>query len=279
MSAAMIKTPASPLAPTGVEVRSVSQARVIRSEWMKLRSLRSTIWSLLAAFVMVVALGILISIARASHIERESLVDRLTFDATATSLSGVFLAQLAVGVLGVLIMTGEYSSGMVRATFGAVPRRLPVLWAKAVVYAGVAFLLMLVAVFIAFFGGQAAFKGKHLNVSISDPGVLRAVIGAALYLTVVGLFGLALGSLVRSTAGGIATLFGLLLVIPIVTLFLPENWRNDIDKYLPSQAGQSVLSVVQDHNSLSPWAGFGVFCAYVAVAMAGAAILLVRRDA
>lgn len=278
MSAPTLHTATSPLAPSGVDVSPVSQVRVIRSEWMKVRSLRSTIWSLLAAFLMVAGLGILISIARASHIDHESLTDRLTFDATATSLSGVFLAQLAVGVLGVLIMTGEYSTGMVRATFGAVPRRLPVLWAKAVVYAAVAFVLMVIAAFIAFFGGQAAFSSKHLDVSISDPGVLRAVIGAALYLTVVGLFGLALGSLIRSTAGGIATLFGLLLVLPIITLFLPENWRNDINKYLPGQAGQAVLSVVQDHNSLSPWSGFGVFCAYVAVAMAGAAVLLVRRD-
>ena len=136
----------SPIARGGVVVHPVSQVRVIRSEWTKLRSLRSTVYSLLAAFVIVVALGILISAARAGHLDSESLSDRLSFDATATSLSGVFLAQLAIGVLGVLLMTGEYATGMNRATFAAVPRRLPVLWAKAIVFAVVAFVLMLIAI-------------------------------------------------------------------------------------------------------------------------------------
>jgi ABC-2 type transport system permease protein len=287
MSTATLHTPASPLAPTGVDVKTVSQARVIRSEWVKLHSLRSTMWSLLAAFLMVVALGILISAARAGHIQDESTHDQLTFDATGTSLAGTFLAQLAIGVLGVLLITGEYSTGMVRATFGAVPHRLPVLWAKAIVFAVVAFLLMLIAAFIAFFGGQAMFSGKHLDpsistkaldVSISDPGVLRAVIGAALYLMLVGVFGLALGALIRSTAGGIATLFGLLLVLPIIVNFLPGDWNTNVNKYLPGSAGQSIMNVVPNSDSLSPWVGFAVFCAYVAVAGAGAGFLLLRRD-
>jgi ABC-2 type transport system permease protein len=287
MSTTMLKTEPSPLAPSGVEVYPVSQARVIKSEWVKLRSVRSTIWSLLAAFLIVVALGILISLARASHLHNESRHDQVTFDATGTSLAGTFLAQLAIGVLGVLLITGEYSTGMVRATFGAVPHRLPVLWAKAIVFAVVAFVLMLIAAFIAFFGGQAAFSGKHLdpsittkaiNTSISDPGVLRAVIGAGLYLMLVGVFGLALGALIRSTAGGIATLFGLLLVLPIIVNFLPGNWSTDIQKYLPGSAGQSIMNVVHDNDSLSPWVGFAVFCAYVAVALAAAGFSLVRRD-
>ncbi len=278
-TASSLTTRPSPLAPTGVTVKAVSQARVITSEWTKLRSLRSTMWSLLAAFLIVVGLGILISAARAGHIQDESLHDRLTFDATGTSLAGSFLAQLAIGTLGVLLMTGEYSTGMVRATFGAVPRRLPVLWAKAIVFAAVAFVLMTIAAFIAFFGGQAAFSGKHLDASISDPGVLRAVIGAGLYMTLVGIFGLALGALIRSTAGGVATLFGLLLVLPIIVNFLPGDWSTNINKYLPGSAGQSIMNVVHDSDSLSPWAGFAVFCAYVAVALAAAAILLVRRDA
>jgi ABC-2 type transport system permease protein len=278
MSASLTTQP-SPLAPTGVTIYPVSQTRVIKSEWTKLRSLRSTLWSLLAAFLIVVGLGILICAARASHIEDESLRDRLTFDATGTSLAGSFLAQLAIGTLGVLLMSGEYSTGMVRATFGAVPRRLPVLWAKALVFAAVAFVTMLIAAFIAFFGGQAAFSSKHLDASISDPGVLRAVIGAGLYLMLVGSFGLALGALIRSTAGGIATLFGLLLVLPIIVNFLPSDWSDNIQKYLPGGAGQAIMSVVQDNSTLSPWVGFAVFCGYVAVALAAAGFLLVRRDA
>jgi ABC-2 type transport system permease protein len=278
-TATSLTTKPSPLAPKGVEVKAVSQARVIKSEWTKLRSLRSTRWSLLAAFLIVVGLGILICIARANHIESESRHDQLTFDPTGTSLVGSFLAQLAIGTLGVLLMTGEYSTGMVRATFGAVPRRLPVLWAKAIVYAVVSFVVMLVAAFLAFFGGQAAFSSKHLDASISDPGVLRAVVGAALYLMLVGTFGLAIGALIRSTAGGIATLFGILLVLVIIVQFLPGDWSTNVNKYLPGTAGQAIMAVVPDSDSLAPWTGFGVFCGYVAVTLVVAAVLLKRRDA
>ncbi len=277
-------TPRSPISRGGVVVHNVNQMRVIRSEWTKLRSLRSTVYSLLAAFVIVVGLGILISAARAGHLDRESLSDRLTFDATATSLSGVFLAQLAIGVLGVMLITGEYATGMNRATFAAVPRRLPVLWAKAIVFAVVSVVLMLVACFAAFLGGQATFKNKRIDgrlieAHLSQPGVTRAVIGAALYLTVVGLLGLALGALLRNTAGAIATLFGLLLILPLIVHFLPSSWSDKIDKYLPGSAGQAVLNVVPDHTSLSPWAGFAVFCGYTVIALIAAAILLRRRDA
>lgn len=280
----LTSNPKSPISRGGVVVHHVSQVRVIRSEWTKLRSLRSTVYSLLAAFVIVVALGILISAARAGHLDNESLSDRLSFDATATSLSGVFLAQLAIGVLGVLLITGEYATGMNRATFAAVPRRLPVLWAKAIVFAVVAFVLMLVASFVAFLGGQAAFKnktidGRLIQAHLSQPGVTRAVIGAALYLTVVGLLGLALGALLRNTAGAIATLFGLLLILPLIVHFLPSSWSDKIDKYLPGSAGQAVVNVVRDHSSLSPWAGFAVFCGYTVIAMIAAAVLLRRRDA
>jgi ABC-2 type transport system permease protein len=274
----------SPIAKGHVDVHPVSQIRVIRSEWTKLRSIRSTVWSLLAAFVIVVAIGILVSVARAGHLDRESRGDLLSFDATSTSLVGVFLAQLAIGVLGVLLMTSEYATGMIRVTFAAVPRRLPVLWAKSVVFAITAFVIMLVAAFIAFLGGQAAFKGKTINghgiqASLSQPGVLRAVIGAALYLTVVGLLGIALGSLIRNTAGAIATLFGVLLILPIIVNFLPSNWNDAVSKYLPGNAGQAITNVVRDHNSLSPWAGFAVFCGYTIIFMIAAAVMLKRRDA
>ncbi len=253
----------------------------MRSEWTKLRSLRSTVFSLLAAVLIVIALGILISTARSSHFDHRSLQDRLTFDPTRTSLSGTYLAQLAIGVLGVLIMTGEYASGMNRATFAAVPRRLPVLWAKGAVYAVVALVLMIIAEFVAFLGGQAALSSHQLNTTLSAPGVLRAVIGAALYLTVVGLLGLALGTLLRNTAGAIATLFGILLVLPLLVHFLPSSWANSIDPYLPSGAGQAIFQVVSDptEHSLAPWTGFGIFCAYAAAAMIAAAVMLRRRDA
>ncbi|EIV92410.1 ABC transporter permease [Frankia sp. QA3] len=257
----------------------VTQRRVLLSEWTKLRSLRSTLFSLLAAIVFVVALGILISWAQASHWDQASQIDRLTFDPTNTSLSGVFLAQLAIGVLGVLMFSGEYGTGMIRATITAVPHRLPVLWAKSIVFAVVTFVLMTVSSFVAFFGGQAMLSSKHIETTLGHSGVLTAVVGGGLYLTVVALLGVALGALVRSTAGGIAILFGVLLILPLIVNFLPSSWYDNIDPYLPSSAGQAVFAVVRDSSSMAPWTGFALFCGYAAVLLAAAAVVLRRRDA
>ncbi len=266
-----------PRTRVGPEVK-VTQWRVIRSEWTKLYSLRSTRYSLLAAVLLTVALGVLISWGRASHWDQEGPAERLSFDPTLTSLSGIFLAQLAVGVLGVLIVSGEYSTGMIRATMAAVPTRLPVLWAKAAVFATVTLVLTTVTSFAAFTGGQAMLSSKHISTTLSHPGVPTAVIGAGLYLTVVGVLGVALGALLRSTAGGISTLFAILLILPIIVRFLPSNWREHIDKYLPSSAGQTIIQVVHDSSTLSPWTGFALFCGYALAALAGAAVLLQRRD-
>ncbi len=257
----------------------VTQLRVMRSEWTKLHSLRSTRYSLLAALAVTIGLGILISWGSASHWDEENPGERLSFDPTLTSLSGIFLAQLAVGVLGVLIVSGEYSTGMIRSTMAAVPRRLPVLWAKTAVFALVTFVLMTVASFVAFAAGQAMLASEHISTTLSRPGVLTAVIGGGLYLTVVGTLGVALGALLRSTAGGIATLFGLLLVLPIIVLFLPASWREHIEKYLPSNAGQAIFRVLHEPSALSSWTGFALFCGYALAALAGAAVLLRRRDA
>lgn len=269
---------ARPHAPAAGGVR-VTQLRVVRSEWTKLRSLRSTFYTLLAAVVFVIGLGVLFAAVTAAHWSEVGPGERARFDPTNTSLSGVFLAQLAIGVLGVLIVSGEYSTGMIRATLAAVPRRLPVLWAKAGVFAAVTFVLMLLSALAAFFAGQSLLSSKHIQAAFSAPGVARAVVGAALYLTIVGLLGIALGALLRNTAGAIATLFGLLLVLPVLGAVLPSTWSRHVTPYLPSNAGQAVMTVRLGPTSLSPWAGFGVFCAYAAVAMVGAALLLRRRDA
>ncbi|MCM3883352.1 ABC transporter permease [Frankia sp. R82] len=278
MTAATVERPAPSGLAAGAGYR-VTPWRVLRSEWTKLRSLRSTLFSLLAAIVFVVALGCLISWARVQHWDQESPLERLRFDPTGVSLSGVFLAQLAIGVLGVLTFSGEYGTGMIRATLTAVPHRLPVLWAKAVVFAAVTFVLMTISSFTAFLLGQGVLSSRHIDTTLGHPGVLTAVLGGGLYLTVVGLLGVGLGALIRSTAGGIATLFGILLVLPLIVHFLPSNWSDNIDPYLPSSAGQAILSVVHDPTSMAPWNGFALFCGYAAVALAGAAVALRRRDA
>lgn len=259
--------------------RKVTQARVFLSEWTKLRSLRSTVFSLLAAVVFVVGLSVLVPSVTVAHWPPRDVREAAAFDPTSRSLAGIFLAQLAVGVLGVLLMTGEYATGMIRATLAAVPARLPVLWAKAAVFAAATLVIMVPAVLGAFFIGQSILRSKFLQAGLGDPGVLRAVLGSALYLTVVGLLGLGLGALLRNTAGGISALFGVLFVLPIIVRFLPSSWSDPIDRYLPSTVGQAVTRVHPDPAGFAPWTGFAIFCGYVALVMALAAIRLRRRDA
>jgi ABC-2 type transport system permease protein len=261
-----------------VTVGPVTQARVARSEWTKLWSLRSTRWSLLAAVVTMAGIGIVISAVQMTHWNQLSVLDRLTFNPVDVSLGGWHVAQLAVGVLGVLLISGEYSTGMIRSSFAAVPRRLPVLWAKGAVYAAVVFCLMLVATLVAFFASQAILVDHHVQTTIGAPGVLRAVFGAALFLTLSGLLGLGLGALLRNTAGGIATFATVMFVLPGLSALLPASWGDAIDPYLPLSAGSAVMDV-PGGGSLGPWPSLALFAGYTALVLAAAAVLLLRRDA
>lgn len=258
----------------------VTQWRVLRSEWTKFRSLRSTLWTLLVTVVLMVGLGALISAVGASAWDDLDPGRRATFDPVGASLSGVGFAQLAVGVLGVLVISGEYSTGMVRASLTAVPRRLPVLWAKLAVFAVVTFAVTLVAALVAFLVGQALLDGAGLGVSLSADGALRSVIGSALYLTVAGLTGLAIGTVLRSTAAAISTFVGVFFVLPPLTQLLPDSWTSQFVQYLPSTAGSALTgSTVGIENALEPWAGFAVLCAYAVVMIGIAAVRLRRTDA
>lgn len=249
-----------------------------RAEWTKLRSVRSTIWTLLATVGLAIGFGALIGASQMSSWDNLDAVERMRFDPTSFSLSGLFLAQLAVGVLGVLTMTSEYATGQIRATFGATPQRLTVLAAKTATFTAVVFVSGVVASFSAFFVGQAIFASKHLDASISDPGVLRAVLGGALYLTGIGLLGVGVGTLVRRTAGATASLVALLFIVPLFTGFLPMSFQESIGKYLPAQAGMAIFNVVADPRALTPWVGFAVLLAYGAVTLALGATILTRRD-
>ena len=251
----------------------------IRAEATKLRSVRSTVWTLLATVGLAVGFGALIGASQMSSWNNLDPAERLRFDPTSFSLSGLFLAQLAVGVLGVLMISSEYATGQIRATFAATPQRLTVLAAKATTFAGVVLAVGLVASFGAFFVGQAIFASKGLDASISDPGVLRAVLGGALYLTGIGLLGVGVGTLVRRTAGATAALVGLLFIVPIVTGFLPTSFQETIGKYLPAQAGMAIFNVVPAPRALTPWSGFAVLLAWAAITLAIGGVLLFRRDA
>jgi hypothetical protein len=257
----------------------VTQGRVVLSEWTKLHSLRSTKWSLFAAALLTIALPVLFAAVTSSHWGTMSPHERADRHPLDIGLAGVNVGQLAIAVLGVLVITGEYSTGMIRASFTAVPKRLPVLWAKTAVFGVVSFLLMLPPVLIAFFASQAILSRHHiLQISFSDPGVARSVIGGAVFLTLVGFFALGIGAIVRNTAGGIATFAAIFFVIPPLMNILPASWNNAITPYLPSEAGRQIFSLTHGAHSLAPLTGGLLFAGYCALTLAIAAVLLVRRD-
>jgi ABC-2 type transport system permease protein len=264
--------------PDTTHRRQVTQLRVALSEWTKLRSLRSTVYTLLSTAIVTIGFGILASAITASRWTSMGAAGRANFDPLSTSLLGVRFGVLAIGVLGVLLITGEYSTGMVRSTFAAVPKRLPVLWAKAGVYSLVALAVAIPSTLIAFFGGQALLSSQHIQIAFSASGVPGAVLGSALYLTLVGLFGLGLGAIMRNTAAGIAAFAAVMFVIGPLVSILPASTANAIDPYLPSNAGAAIMKIGHQAHSLSPWVGLAVFAGYAAVSLAVAAVLLVRRD-
>jgi hypothetical protein len=264
--------------PTARRLTRLTQGHVTRSEWTKFRSLRSTGFALLAALLMLVGFGIVASFATVHNWATMSARDRASFDPLVTSLRGVDGAQLALGVLGVLWITGEYGTGLIRSTFTAVPKRLPVLWAKAAVLATVALALALPGALIAFFVSQSILHSKHISIGFTHPAVPRAVVGAALYLTVLALFSLGLGAVIRNTAGGIAALVSIVFVLPTLISVLGSSWKNAIYPYLPTNAGAAITSIHQQEHTLAPWTGFGLFLGYTAALLALAAILLRRRD-
>jgi ABC-2 type transport system permease protein len=257
----------------------VTQLRALRSEWTKLVSVRSTRWSLLAAVILTIGLPMVFAGVTTSHWGSMSPHERADRHPLDIALAGVNVSQLAVAVLGVLVITAEYSTGMIRSTMIAVPKRLPVLWAKLVVYALVAFVLMLPSVLIAYVGSQAILSRHHiLQISFSHPGVARSVVGGAVYLMLVGIFAYTIGAITRNTAGGIGTFAGIFFVIPPLMNILPTSWNNAISPYLPSEAGRQIFSLTQGSHSLSPAAGGALFAGYCAAALVLAAVLLVVRD-
>ncbi|WP_207229887.1 ABC transporter permease subunit [Krasilnikovia cinnamomea] len=248
--------------------------RVVRSEWTKLRSLASTIWCLAATVALVVGVGVAYAALRVAR----PPADPSTFDPTSVSLAGVQLAPFAIGVLGVLFVSGEYATGSIRVSLAAVPGRLPVLWGKAVTFGLATVAVAVPAAVVAFVAGQSVLSAEHLDTGLGQPGVGRAVLGSAWFLTVVGLLGLGLGTLLRNTAAGISALFGLLFAPQLVLGLLPESVADAVYRYLPTPAGAAVTAVRQDPDTLGPWTGFGLFCLYTAVVLGLAAWRLRRRD-
>jgi ABC-type transport system involved in multi-copper enzyme maturation permease subunit len=280
-----------------------SFGRLLLAEWTKIRSVRSTLWTLVVFAVVSLGLTALLTWLTLRAINAGGAGDRssaIVADPVGFILgTGLGLGQLAICVLGALVITTEYSSGTIRASLLAVPRRIPVLLAKGLVFAALVLVAGEAVAFCSYFIGAAVLQGHdvsvtltvahhtvtvhhRITVSLSQPGVARSVTGAGLYLTVLGLFALAIGALIRHTAGAISAVIGLVLVIFPITALLPYSWGAHIHAYMPTVAGMLITS---DHPTssaaqlLSPWEGFGVFCGWTALLLAAAAYQLQRRDA
>lgn len=250
---------------------------LLRSELRKLMSLRSTYWTLVAAIACNIAIACLAAVFLPAQL---SANEKATVDATRLSLAGLHISQVAIGVLGVLAIANEYGSGMIRTSLTAVPRRGALLGAKVAVLSAVSLVAGLVACLSAYFMFQLLLaKGSGLGSSISDPGVLRAVVGGGLFLAVLGLFGLGLGAATRSSSAAIATLLGALFVPSILIELLPRSWKDAINPYIPMEAGRQVFCVHHDPGSLHPWSGFGVFSLYALAALVVGFITMHERDA
>jgi ABC-type transport system involved in multi-copper enzyme maturation permease subunit len=255
--------------------RTLGFGNVLRSEWTKLRSLRSTVICTGVAVLFLVGIAIAMGVRWAQ--QQGPIVGE--FDATSVSLSGIYLAQVILGALGVLAITSEYTTGMIRATLTAVPQRRAVLLAKGMVLAAATLVVGEIASFASFAIGQALLAPKHVGVSLADPGVLRAVAGGGLYLTAVALLGFGLGATIRHTAGALSAFFGVLFAPSALVDLLPTSWRNALIEYMPANAGSQIFTTVPTHGALAPWTGLGVFCLYALVAVLAGFLLVNARDA
>lgn len=255
---------------------------VLRSEWVKLRSLRSSTATLLSTGAMMLFVGAIAAALRGGLLTTGARGDGgpRGSDPTSIALSGSLLAPLIIGVLGIMLITNEYSTGTIRTTITMVPGRLPILWGKVVVLITVALPVMLVSTFATFFVGQALLSaGGAQTAAITDPDVLRAVLGTAFYLTGVAVLGLGIGTLLRGTAVSISLLVGLLFLLPgLGALLLPADWQQNVLLYLPSNAASSFTSVALQPDMLTAGGGAVVFALWVAVPLAAAAVVLKRRS-
>jgi ABC-type transport system involved in multi-copper enzyme maturation permease subunit len=253
-------------------------ADALRSEFTKIRSTRSTYWTLFALIVVCIGIGALASAGTASH---PNGVSRAGFDATQQSLAGLYVGQLVIAALGALTITSEYATGMIRTSLAVQPRRGVVFAAKGVVFAVVTLITGLIASFGSFFVGQAILSPHHLSATLGQPNVLRAVIGGALFLTACGMLAYGLGAILRHTAAAISAAIGLLFVLTVLVQFLPSSWQNSLDKWMPALAGSQIWAtkVTEGAHQFPAWGGFAVLAGWAAVAILAGLVLFRTRDA
>jgi ABC-2 type transport system permease protein len=276
---------------TGKRLSRLTFGGVLRSEWIKLFSLRSTLWCYLILIVVTIGLGLLLSLVRnptvggtlSAEAQRATVVQAIT--------AGTSLGQLIVAVLGALVITGEYGTGMIRSTLTAVPKRTPALVAKALVFGVTTFVVALVSVAVTALITAPLFPNVGVHVDILDSRILLPLLGDAGYLALLGMLSLAIGAIIRSSAGGIAAALGLVLVVPTVLIIVygvtQQMWARNVDSLLPSSAGGLMYAYVPSQAApvtkglitLDPTQGTLVLVAWVVVIFVIAAVLLKRRDA
>jgi ABC-2 type transport system permease protein len=277
MTAAKLDPAARDGATRGREVPSepVTLWRAIGSEWIKFRTLRSTVAVLAAAVVGMLLIALIVAY-NTRHLTATIQPDD---HVPSSTMQGYYLAQLLIGALGVLFVTGEYSTGMIRSTLAAVPRRLPVLWAKLVVFVAVTATSMIVVCLVAFLSAQGVISHYRTGYSLGDPGVLRVVVGTGVYLTLIGVLGAMIGWIVRSTPGSLVAYIAVILVLPVLFGNVLGTWGKDVAQYLPSEAGGAFIRSLPEAPTLRPWTGLGVLALWIAVIVILAATQLRRRDA
>jgi ABC-2 type transport system permease protein len=262
--------------PTG---SGLSFAGILRSEWIKLRSLRSTMWSYLLVILISVGMAALMSLSLSLGPTGATLPEaQQTHYLLLASTFGIYFGQLVVAVLGVLVISGEYSTGMIKSTLTAAPRRLSTLWAKAAVLFIATYVVSLVGIIASFLVAAPILAAKGIHGSLLDGDVIVPMLGGALYLALISVFALGIGAILRSSAGGIAAALGTLLVLPVIFQLIPADWAADVQPYLVSNAGFAMFGAAMG-SPLEPWQGFAVLIGWIAVAIGAAAVLLKRRDA
>jgi ABC-2 type transport system permease protein len=275
-------TTTSQVTPTALPTSHYSFLDLVRSEWTKIRTVRSTMWTVGLTIILGIGIGALVCAITRGHWSTMSPFSRQSFDAPATSLVGLIFAQFTIGVLGVLAISAEYSTGTIRATFSAAPNRLRVYGAKILVFGVLSFIVAEATTFVAFFLGQFLLSAPATHATLSSPGAFRAVFGCGLFICLLGLLALALGTIIRHTAGAISAFVAVLLVIPLVLQALPHQLSLDIRRFLPEEIANQIVTTNRfniDAGSFSPWVGMLVLVLEVAVLLIIGGSLLQRRDA
>lgn len=253
-----------------------------RSEWTKLRTVRSTMWTIVITVILGLGVSAIATAETRANWSTMSPSSIHSFDPISLSLIGTFIAQFAIGVLGVLVVSAEYSTGTVRAVFCAAPHRRSVLLAKILVFTAVAVVVAEFVAFASFLLGQSLLSSPAIHATLATPGALRAVVGCGLYIAALGLLGLGLAMIIRHSAAALSTFVGLLLILPLLVQALPNSIAVDVRRFLPDRIGADMIAAngtLHGSNVFSPWVGFLILVGYVVVANVIGAILLTRRDA